>query len=188
VDHNINVERFGVRLRPVRRDDAEFIFRLRRTPGLSRYIGELSPDYAAHLAWLERYFSRPGDYYFMIETSSGKPAGTISVYDIVGGEGNWGRWIILPEIPAAAASVWLIFHVAFDLLSLDAVYSNTVLDNVRTVSFHDRCGLERVRIDPGAMTIQGTTYDVIIHAARKENWPEIRERLERAALLAQRWL
>lgn len=109
MNHNITVERFGIRLRPITMDDAEFIFKLRRSPELSKYIGEIDSRYAVHEAWLKEYFHREGDYYFCIELLSGVPIGTIAIYDIDGQAGNWGRWIISDSIPAAPASVWLIF-------------------------------------------------------------------------------
>ena len=186
--HNIRVERFGVRLRPITMDDAEFIFKLRRSPELSTYIGEISSDFSIHESWLEEYFHRDGDYYFCIELLSGKAVGTIAIYDISDQTGNWGRWIISPLIPAAPASVWLIFHVAFDILGLSGVYSNTVIDNASVVSFHDNCGLPRTGIEQGGLTIKGIPYDMVIHTATKENWPLIQEKLEKPALLAERLL
>ncbi|MGM1048181.1 MAG: GNAT family N-acetyltransferase [Bacillota bacterium] len=186
--HNIMVERFGVRLRPVTMDDAEFIFELRRAPELSKYIGEIDARFSIHESWLEEYFHREGDYYFCIELLSGKAVGTIAIYDIADQTGNWGRWIISPLIPAAPASVWLIFYVAFDILGLSSVYSNTVIDNASVVSFHDNCGLPRTGIDHGGLTIKGVSYDMVIHTATKENWPLIQERLEKPAILAERLL
>lgn len=184
----IRVERFGIRLRPVTLQDAEFIFQLRRTPELSRFIGQFSDDFDSHVAWLQRNLPRPDDYYFIIESIDGIPAGTIAIYDIREGRGNWGRWMIEKSVPAAPASAWLIFHVAFDLLGLHEVFSNTIIDNVRTVSFHDRCGAVRDRIDKGAMDIDGTAYDVVIHTIGKKQWPDVSAALLPAAQFAERLL
>ncbi|UVI28643.1 GNAT family N-acetyltransferase [Paenibacillus spongiae] len=188
MNHNIVVERFGVRLRPVTMDDADFIFQLRRAPELSKYIGEVDSRFSVHRSWLDQYFEREGDYYFCIELLSGKAVGTISIYDIADNKGNWGRWIISPNIPAAPASVWLVFHVAFDILGLSSVYSNTVIDNASVVSFHDNCGLIRTGIERGGLTIKGVVYDTVIHTASKENWPFIQRKLEKPAAMAERLL
>lgn len=188
MNHNITVERFGIRLRPITMDDAEFIFKLRRSPELSKYIGEIDSRYAVHEAWLKEYFHREGDYYFCIELLSGVPIGTIAIYDIDGQAGNWGRWIISPLIPAAPASVWLIFHVAFDILGLSSMFSNTVIENASVVSFHDHCGLPRTGIERNGLTIRGVPYDMVIHTATKENWPTVQQRLEKPAILAERLL
>ncbi|MFS0723257.1 GNAT family N-acetyltransferase [Paenibacillus sp. 1P07SE] len=184
----ITVQRFGVRLRPVTEADAAFIYRIRRMPELAQYIGDIGDDYAAHQAWLAEYLQREDDYYFCIERMDGEPLGTIAVYDIAGSVGHWGRWIILPAAPAAPASVWLAFHVAFEQLGLDSIFSNTAQENGKVISFHERCGLERIRIDAGALTIRGKAHDMVIHRARREAWPQIRQRLEKAARMAQRLL
>ncbi|MFD0712403.1 GNAT family N-acetyltransferase [Paenibacillus sp. GCM10027626] len=186
MNHSITAERFGVRLRPVERTDAAFIYELRRKPGLTDYIGEFPADFTVHQAWLERYFDQENDYYFCIELLSGTVVGTIAIYDIVNNSGNWGRWIISPKIPAAPASVWLMFHIAFDILGLSSVYSNTVADNGSVLSFHDSCGVPRTGVERGGLTIKGVEHDLIIHTAHKELWPAIQKRLEKSAVFAER--
>lgn len=188
MSHTIRVERFGIRLRPITMDDAIFIHKLRRSPELSTYIGEIDPKFSIHRSWLEQYLEKDDDYYFCIELLSGKPVGTISIYNISAGVGNWGRWIIAPSVPAAAASVWLILHVAFDILGLAEVYSNTVIDNASVVSFHDSCGFVRTGIERNGLTIRGVSYDMVIHTAAKEIWSSIQQKLEKPAALAERLL
>ncbi len=188
MSHSIVVERFGIRLRPVSMDDASFIHELRSSPELSKYIGEIDPRISVHRLWLMQYLLSENDYYFCIELLSGKRIGTISVYNIEGGRGNWGRWIISPSVPAAAASVWLILHVAFDILELSEVYSNTVIDNASVISFHDSCGFVRTGIEPKGLTIRGVAYDMVIHAVTRDSWPSIQSRLVKPATLAERLL
>jgi RimJ/RimL family protein N-acetyltransferase len=188
MSHTITIERFGIRLRPVTMDDAEFIHQLRRSPELSKYIGEIDPRISVHRSWLQHYLQRDDDYYFCIELMSGKPVGTISINNITGGKGNWGRWIISPSVQAAPASVWLIFHVAFDILGLSEVYSNTVIDNASVVSFHDSCGFVRTGIERNGLTIREVSYDMVIHSAMLDNWPVIQGKLEKPATLAERLL
>jgi len=188
MNHAIVAERFGVRLRPIALEDAAFIYQLRRTPGLSDYIGALNDDYSVHLDWMERYFGRENDYYFCIELSSGQPVGTIAIYDIAEKSGNWGRWIISPSFPAASASVWLMFHIAFEVLGLSSVYSNTVASNGSVLSFHDSCGVPRTGIQRAGLTIKGIDHDMVIHTAEREHWPIIQARLERSAAFAERLL
>lgn len=188
MSHTIMVERFGIRIRPVTMDDSKFIHHLRRSPELSNYIGEVDAQLSVHQQWLEQYLEREDDYYFCIELLTGKPVGTISIYNVHDGIGDWGRWIISPLVPAAAASVWLIMHVAFDILGLSEVYSNTVINNERVVSFHDSCGFERIGIERKGLTIRGISYDMVIHRVKRDNWPVIQEVLEKPAALTERLL
>ena len=55
------------RLRPVEAEDAAFILDLRADRERSRYLHRVSNDLEAQRRWLESYFERPGDYYFLIE-------------------------------------------------------------------------------------------------------------------------
>jgi RimJ/RimL family protein N-acetyltransferase len=188
MNHNIVVERYGIRLRPITMNDADFIYQIRRHPELSKYIGEIDSRYSVHRAWLEQYFHRDDDYYFCIERLSGEPVGTIAIYNVVNNIGNWGRWVVSPLIPAAPASVWLIFHVAFDILGLSEVYSNTIIDNASVVSFHDSCGMKRKGVMRDGLTVKGISYDLVIHTVSREDWPIIQSRLEKPAALVERLL
>lgn len=189
MNHSITVQHFGLKLRPVTMSDATFIFKLRRDPKLAQFLGEFDEHYSVHVNWLKRYFQREGDYYFCIETArSHLPIGTIAIYNQKGNTAEWGRLMILPNYPAAPGSVWLMYHVAFDLLHLSSVYCRTVVENKQVVSFHDNCGAERTEIQPKAITIRGKTFDWIVHTVTNERWPHVRNRLEPAAKRAERLL
>ena len=82
MQHTIHAEGFGVRLRPVRMDDAAFIVWLRNQDYVKGRVGDSASDVAAQEAWLNAYFQRAGDYYFLVETLGGIPLGTHGLYDI----------------------------------------------------------------------------------------------------------
>ncbi|WP_135556440.1 GNAT family N-acetyltransferase [Paenibacillus cymbidii] len=186
--HDITVEKFGIRLRPVAIEDARYIYDIRNRKDLAKYIGEMKFDFSIHLAWLNKYFDRPGDYYFCIELLSGKRIGVISIYDIINGIGEWGRWVIEPPWPAAPASAWLIYHVAFDLLKLNSVFCRSVVDNIHVISFHDNSGLERDNVESGGMVIDGKPYDLMTHVLHHAKWEETQKKLEKSAKVAERFL
>lgn len=189
MNHTITVQKFGIRLRPVTMDDAAFIFKMRRDEKLAAYLGEFDDQYSVHTAWLTRYFEREGDYYFCIETvHSGMPIGTIAIYDRSGDTAEWGRIVIDPRYPAAPASVWLMYHVAFDRLDLSVLFCRTVIENRHVVSFHDRCGALRSGIEPAGITIKGNAMDRVIHTVTADMWPLVGKRLEPAARVAERFI
>lgn len=189
MSHSITVQHFGIKLRPVRLDDADFIFKLRRDPKLATYIGEFDEQFSAHIAWLERYFEREDDYYFCIEPAhSSNPIGTVAIYNRNGNTAEWGRIVINPLYPAAPSSVWLMYHVAFDILDLSSVFCRTVIDNRHVVSFHDNSGALRSGIEPGGITIKGISMDTVIHSVTADRWPLVRKRLEPAAKIAERFI
>src|SRR5690606_15393525 len=112
----------------------------------------------------------------------------IAIYNRKGQVAEWGRIIIDPRFPAAPASVLLLYGVAFDTLGLERVYCRTVKDNRHAVSFHDNCGAERTGIEAGGITIRGRRYDMVVHQVTRARWPDVRNKLEPAAKLAQRFL
>ena len=173
------------RLRPVCEEDASFMLMLRRDPTLSRYLHATPPGEDAQRAWIERYYQRPGDYYFVIERMhSGEPEGLISLYDI-GAEqtevGEWGRWILRPLSLAAIESAWLVYRFAFYELRLQAVYCRTVADNAAVVSFHDSCGIAERRLLPGHFEFDQQRFDAIEHRVDRATWETLGPRLEALA-------
>jgi RimJ/RimL family protein N-acetyltransferase len=182
------VEKFGIKLRPVTFEDAEFIVNLRCQPDISRYIGDTSPDINAQKKWLKEYFTKDNDYYFCIELSSGKKAGTIGVYNIENNIAEWGRWVISPAFPIAPASAWLIYYISFEILNLSEVYCRTVSENKQVVSFHDSCGIPRKGIEKNAVCINGKEKDLIIHSVKREQWETLKQKLYRPANLVERLL
>ena len=95
--HSISLTCVRYRLRPVTLEDAPFIVELRTDPLLNRYLHEISSRVEDQVAWIERYFERPEDYYFIIEDSdSEEPHGAIGIYDVEenAAGAQWGRWIL----------------------------------------------------------------------------------------------
>ena len=102
--HTIQAEGFGVRLRPVRLQDAEFIVWLRNLEHAKGRVGDSPTEKATQAEWLQAYFGREGDYYFIIETTDGIEVGAYGIYDRTGDSAESGRWVIRPEVPAAIPS------------------------------------------------------------------------------------
>ena len=185
--HELRMEAHGVTLRPVELVDAEFILGLRRDAVLSRYIGDTSPSLDQQRAWMESYFERPGDFYFVIETR-GCPVGTVGIYDVDDQGAEWGRWIVRSGVPAAAGSALLVYRTAFSELGLSRLFCRTVQDNQHVVSFHDRVGLRRIAVERDGVTIGGVSRDFVVHELRAEEWPKLEAELERSAAMAARML
>jgi RimJ/RimL family protein N-acetyltransferase len=191
MQHNLTMEGYAFRLRPVDNDDAAFIVELRSNPALNRFLHASSTCVKDQLAWLATYYERGGDYYFVVERKdNGQSEGLISIYDIDPREcsGYWGRWILRPGSLAAVESVWLIFRVAFELLELDSIYSRTVAENKKVVSFHDSYSLGRAerKLLPLYFKLGERGLDGIEHRISQSVWFDISPRLERLAKMLAR--
>ena len=179
VRHSISLTCLRYRLRPVRIEDASFIVALRMDPLLNRFVHEISPLVEDQIAWLERYFLRPDDYYFIVEDAdTGQPQGTIGVYDVAqnASAAEWGRWILKRGSMAALESAWLIYEAGFSKLHLASLFSRTLVDNPQVVSFHDSFGASRFTVLEGHILVRGERKSAIEHRIRAADWPALRAR------------
>ena len=187
--HSIQLAAYGIRLRPVTGADAEFIIALRSHPRTAGKLGDTSPDLGAQQKWIENYLHREGDYYFIVETAAGKPVGTIGIYDIKDGIGQWGRWIILPEVQVAAfPAVVLVHQVAFDVLSMTALTGSAVCTAEKILGFHRRFGAEFTHVEPKGRCIRGEWADMVWIRVQRANWPAMFAKLKPLAEVAGRAL
>jgi hypothetical protein len=189
VVHNINVEKFGVRLRPVRLEDAEFIVRLRNSPLAAGNIGDSAPDKASQEAWLRSYFERANDLYFIVErVRDSRAVGTCGIYHIERNVGQGGRWLIEPGVPAAAASCWLSFHTCFDILGLEVVLRRAVESNKEVISFHRRIRNPCVGLSANSQVINGKRIRLVEFRTTKADWFAISTELEHYTCMAEEFL
>jgi RimJ/RimL family protein N-acetyltransferase len=177
VEHSISLTCVRYRLRPVTLEDAAFIVKLRSDPLLNRYLHEISPRVEDQVGWLQRYFVRPADYYFIVEdTDSGERHGTIGIYDVEENSAGaqWGRWILKHGSMAALESAWLICEAGFSKLRLASLSSRTLVENPRVVSFHDSFGACRVGTLEDHFLVGGERKSAIEHRIEATDWPALR--------------
>jgi len=186
MQHNIQAEGFGVRLRPVRMDDASFIVWLRNLDHAKGRLGDSAITEASQQAWLKSYFDRPGDYYFIIETLDRISVGAYGIYDVRGTSAESGRWVIRPEVPAAIPSALLAFETAFDTLRLSELRVRTVASNQNVLSLNRKFGFRQTLVEPGAQVIGGKPVDMVHFLLPATDWPKVREKLLPLARLAEK--
>ncbi len=185
MEHTLTTEGFGVRLRPVRLEDAAFIVWLRNLEHTKGRIGDSATDTGSQENWLKTYFKREGDYYFIIETAAGLPVGAYGIYDVARGSAESGRWIIRPEVPAAVPSAILAFDLAFGTLGLKEVRVTTVSTNQSVLSLNKKFGFRQVAIDQGGQVIGGQPVDLVRFVMTAPEWAKPREKLLPLAKLAE---
>jgi len=184
MNHSVTTEGFGVRLRPVRMEDAAFIVWLRNLDHARGRIGD-TVDESGQRAWLEKYFTRDGDYYFIIETASGVSVGAYGIYDVRGRSAESGRWVINPAVPAAIPSALLAFRTAFETLGMDELRVSTVSTNQLVLSLNRKFGFRQIGTTAGAQVINGQPVDLVNFILDAREWPKVREKVTPLAKLAE---
>ena len=183
--HTMQTEGFGVRLRPVRFEDAAFIVWLRNLDHAKGRVGDSAMNVGAQEDWLRVYFDREGDYYFIIETLGQIAVGAYGVYDVRGTSAESGRWITRPDVPAAVPSAIQAFDIAFGRLGLLELRVKTVSTNRPVLSLNRKFGFRQTRVEPAAQVIGGQAVDLVHFVLQGRDWPQIRAGLLPLARLAE---
>jgi len=174
--HGLSSEGFGIRLRPVCLEDAPFIVWLRNLDHVIGRVGDSAADVAGQEAWLEKYFEREGDYYFIAETLGGVPLGTFGIYDVSGTSGESGRYIMRPEVVAGVSSSVLALDLAFGQLGLTELRSTSVSTNLKVHSLHRKTGFKQIGIARSAQIINGEPVDLLQFLLTAQDWLQARDR------------
>lgn len=180
--HTFLMEGYGYRLRPVGLKDVAFIVEARlEDMERNRYIHAISSDISDQEEWLERYFSREGDYYFVIENRFTRQAeGLIAFYNEEDGRAEWGRWVVKKGSLAAIESVWLLYKIAFEKVGLHELYCRTIKDNIEVVSLHASIGEKTRCIHKDIFELNGKIYDAVEQYSDKAHFiSEISPKLEK---------
>lgn len=120
---NYSLDKYGLHVRFVNVEDAEFILSLRTDSIKKRYIGKTDDTLESQITWISGYKQREAegtDYYFLY-TFQGKPAGVNRIYNIEGDHFIHGSWVFSNDVPpfcSLAASI-IAREIAFDVLGLE---------------------------------------------------------------------
>jgi RimJ/RimL family protein N-acetyltransferase len=186
--HSLQIDGFGLRLRPVRMDDAEFIVLLRNSSHARGNIGDSPSEAMEQERWLARYFDREDDYYFIVETMGEIRVGTVSLYNIENVCAEIGRWVLLPELRGGMPSLILAIDLAFGQMRLRVLKSAIVDGNHRSESVFRWVGFEYVATEQGGRVIGGKPVDLQHYRLHADRWLEVREGLMAQAKQREIWI
>lgn len=147
---NFKITKYGVTVRLVTEDDAEFITRLRSDERLGRFIHASNGDVEAQKKWVTEYKKREneGIEYYFIFLRDGIPYGLERIYNI-----DWthlsfttGSWICEKgtNIDDAFLTSLITNEIAYDLLGLKINIYDVRKENKHVLNFHRKimCALQ----------------------------------------------
>ena len=175
-----------MRLRPVRLGDAAFIVWLRHLDRAVGKIGDSGTEVAAQERWLNNYFEREGDCYFIIETLGGNPVGTFGVYDKSEGGAECGRFIVRPGVQAAIPTAVVAGDMIFGPMGLRQLRATAVMGNHAIISINRKLGFREVRVEPAGRNIAGQPVDMVHFIGTPDDWSRCRDRIVALAQRAER--
>jgi len=146
---NFKLERYGIHVRLVNEDDADFIVKLRTDPKLGRHIHYTDNDTEKQKEWISNYKQREKDgkdYYFIFYYEN-EPVGLCRIYDIEGEYGTSGSWVCKPGLPLDIPILTLIItrEIMFDELALLYDRYDIRKQNTKSLRMNDLFGGTKTR-------------------------------------------
>ena len=139
---DFELERYGLRVRLVREEDAEFIVKVRTDSQNARYLGHTDNDVAKQVTWLKEYKKREAEakeYYFIFFKNE-IPIVLCRLYNI-----DWmhltytsGSWVSVPgsDYEAVMTCSVIVDEIALEMLNLIVCYYDVRKDNKQVINFH----------------------------------------------------
>jgi len=174
--HSSTTQGYGIRLRPVQLEDAPFIVWLRNLDYVRGRVGDSAEDVESQEQWLNNYFERDGDYYFLVETLNTIPLGTYAVYNRVDTRAEIGRMIIRPEVPAIVPATVLLLDLCYGQMGITQLRAVTVAGNSAVHSFLRKGRFKRVEVEQANRIIGGHAINLLHYDQTAEDWRRARER------------
>lgn len=136
---NFNIERYGLQVRLVTEDDAEFIVRLRTDVKHSRFINKIDESVEKQRNWILEYKERESkgiEYYFVFSMNE-NPIGVYRLYNISNNMFVCGSWVFSSSAPAGAGILGCIIgrEIAYEDLELERCFTDVVKENISSLKF-----------------------------------------------------
>lgn len=139
-------KRYGLTYRFVNEGDAEFIYKLRTDPELSKYIHDVQGGVEGQVQWIRKYKQREADgkEYYLIFYKDNNPVGLNRLYSFHDTTYTGGSWVMVPNSPmeVVLAVPLIIREIAFEELGMtfEDNYDATHVDNKKVIKFNKMFG------------------------------------------------
>ena len=154
-------------LKEVTPEDAENICRLRNDPQINRYLSSSEAvSVEQQTNWIIANKARNDGYYFKILDNNNHFCGTASIYNVLNGEADFGRYVCTQPVQAVETE-YLLMEYAFNSMQLNKLFCRTAEDNRRVWRQHVTLGFRETgqEILPGKellIKVQELTRDAFL--------------------------
>ena len=138
-----------VNLREIRIEDAEFILKLRTSEKGLKFLHYTENNLDRQISYLQQYFTKDDEWYFIVETKEYESIGCLSIYDIKGDSVCTGRWIMKEGIPfqQSIEADMLLKEFAFSELGAAEIRMDTRHENKNMQAYFRMWGCKEVSKD-----------------------------------------
>lgn len=175
---NTNIQGKFVTLCPTQIADASFAIKIRRSEKAAQYLHYTSDNLSEQEKWIATQREKENDYNFTVFNKKDEKIGLVALYNIDGKEAELGRWCSFGNAFENLETVCLLHDWGFQELNLEEIYSCTMKDNKKVVSFWRKFGAKFVEeIDTGYISIKNATNKSTYYT---EIWPLLSKMLGRS--------
>lgn len=149
INRDFILTRYGISVRLVVEEDADFIVHLRTDKKLSKFLHSTDPDVEKQIKWIREYKKREEagcEYYFLYFKDNVK-LGVTRIYNIINKEeATGGSWICPPTntMEQSVSTLLLGRDIFFEILGFTIEHFQVSKGNNQVLNFHKRMGAEIV--------------------------------------------
>lgn len=148
LESNFTLDRYGLKVRLVNEDDAEYIVSLRTDSKLGAFLNSTQNGIDRQKEWILDYKKREvlGTDYYFIYYHNGERIGLNRIYSIKGKTATSGSWVCSPNLPIELPISTLVImrEIFFEILQLDIDFMDTRKDNKKVIRMHNLQGAHKI--------------------------------------------
>lgn len=170
IDKYFQLEKYGLQVRLVNEEDAEYIVSLRTDSRLGKFLNSTQNDVENQKKWIRDYKRREEiglDYYF-IYLHKGQRIGVNRIYNIHGKTATSGSWICSNDLPyeLPLLTVMIVREIFFDVLGLEIDLFDIRKNNKKVIKMHLLLGSHSIYENEIDVFHYITKNDYIINKAK----------------------
>lgn len=155
LNRNFKLNRYGLNVRLVNLDDAEFIVSLRTDEKLGKFLHSTSSDVKKQIDWIKLYLEREQEqkeFYFIyniVDSEIEKPIGVNRIYNIKSDSFVVGSWIFSKDAPLGTAILGDIIsrEIGFEYLSVTKCFFDVRKNNHSVLKYHQSYSPNQINED-----------------------------------------
>lgn len=141
---DFELNKYGLHVRYVCENDAEFILGLRTDPILARFLHSTDNDLQKQKEWIREYKLREarGEDYYFIYSNENDYIGVNRLYNIKDNSATAGSWICKSDADGMASILTIIIlrDILFDIVGAEYDYFDVRKGNKKVQRLHEMCG------------------------------------------------